>query len=191
MILDGVFAGFLRRQLTDGVALASESDLVEVHPMGPAASHLVLPQAFEVILRCNGLVRSVPGEIATADRFAVGVWFPSDYLRRAYPFEVVTWLGPREIFHPNIRAPFICIGHLVPATPLVEIIHRVFRIVSYQVVAMHDALNQDASAWARQNQHRLPVDGRPLKRRTQSLKIETLGKKRNDSAHEEESPRGN
>ncbi len=175
-MFDGVFAGFLRRQLEDGLALASESDLVEVHPVGLAAAQPVLPQAFEVIFRCKGLIKDVRGEVATANRFAIGIWFPSDYLRRAYPFEVVTWLGPGEIFHPNIKAPFICIGHLVPATPLVEIIHRVFRIVAYQVVAMHDALNQDASAWARQNQHRLPVDGRPLKRKVQSLQIEALEK---------------
>jgi hypothetical protein len=45
-----------------------------------------------------------------AERFVVGIWFPDDYLRAADPFTVLTWLEPRAAFHPNIRAPFMCIG---------------------------------------------------------------------------------
>lgn len=163
---DKIFAAFLTRQLEECTALARASDLIEILP--------VAPQAFAVDLRCKGLVRKANGEIATAERFSVGIWFPGDYLRRANPIEVITWLGPSDVFHPNIRSPFICIGHLVPATPLVDIVFRVFRIVAYQTVAMHDSLNQEASAWARQNQHRFPVDNRPLKRKVRDLDFEVL-----------------
>lgn len=163
---DKIFSAFLTRQLEEAEALQRASTLVEIQP--------VAPQAFAVDLRCKGLVRKADGAIATADRFQVGVWFPSDYLRRASAIEVVSWLGPPEIFHPNILYPLICIGRLIPATPLVEIVFRVFRIVTYQSAAMHDALNQDAAAWARRHQHLFPVDDRPLKTRGCGLNIENL-----------------
>ena len=102
-----------------------------------------------------------------ASRFEVGIWFPSDYLRRAEPWEVLTWLGPRRVFHPNIsdRMPVICVGRLAPGTWLVDLLYQVFEIISYQKVTMRedDALNPAACAWARENQHRFPVDRRPLK----------------------------
>jgi hypothetical protein len=165
---DRIYAGFLRRQSEEGADLARASDLVDILP--------VAAQAFAVDLRCKGLVRRGNGDIATADRFRIGIWFPSDYLRRANPIEVVTWLSPPDVFHPNIKAPLICIGRVLPGTPLVDIVLRVFRIVAYQAVAMHDALNQEASSWARQNQHRFPVDERPMKRKALGLGIEALNK---------------
>lgn len=171
-MLDRVVSMFLQRQRDDAMALTRESDLVTIF--------LVSPQHFAVQLRCKGLVQIRTGEIATAAHFEFGVYLPSDYLRHANAFEVVTWFGPGEIWHPNIsnKAPFICIGHLTPGTPLVDIIHRVFQIVAYQKVTMRedDALNREACAWARQNQHRFPIDGRPLKRRSISLEIEDSGK---------------
>ena len=86
-----------------------------------------------------------------ANHFEMGIWFPADYLRRVEPFEVLTYLGPREVFHPNIKAPFICVGRLVPGTPLVDILHQCSEIITYNKVTMRedDALNQDACAWAR------------------------------------------
>lgn len=168
---DRVIASFLQRQLEEGVALARESDKLAIVP--------VTPQHFAIQLRCKGLVQAGSGGIVTADNFEFGVYFPADYPRRANPFEVVTWFGPREVFHPNIsnKVPMICIGHLFPGTPLVDIIRQVFQIVTYQKVTMRedDALNREACAWARQNQHRFPIDRRPLKRGTPTLNIEILG----------------
>jgi len=160
MAHDRVFAGFLERQLTDAAALTRASDLVEIVPLAA--------DRFHVRLRCKGLRRTDTG-VVEGDRFDVGVWFPSDYLRRASPFEVLTWLGPVDVFHPNIsdRAPLICIGRVVRGTPLVEIVYRLFDVVTYNNVTMveSDALNRAACAWARANRDRLPVDRRPLKRR--------------------------
>jgi len=172
IMLDRVVSLFLQRQRDDAMAFTRESDLVTISPISP--------QHFAVRLRCKGLVQVRPGEIVTAEHFEFGVYMPSDYLRQANPFEVVTWFGPGNIWHPNIsnKAPFICIGHLIPGTPLVDIIHRVFQIVAYQKVTMRedDDLNREACAWARQNQQRFPIDGRPLKRRLISLEIEDPGK---------------
>jgi hypothetical protein len=108
-------------------------------------------------------------------------WFPSDYLRTADPFRVVTWLGPRHVWHPNIAAdaPAICVGRLVPGTSLVDLIYQVFEIITWNKVTMRedDALNRAACQWARSHRERLRIDRRPLKRRALDLRIEDAGER--------------
>jgi len=168
---DTIYESFLKRQYEEGMALARCSDLLELYPMSGDP-----PTRYVAAFRCKGLVRDGAQEPIEADYFEVGIWFPSDYLRRAQPFEVVTWLGPYNVFHPNIgnHAPFICIGKLKPNTRLVEILYQCFEIITYNKVTMRedDSLNAEACAWARKNQHRFPIDGRPLKRRSLDLTIE-------------------
>ena len=165
---DLVFNGFLERQREDGLALSDASDLLDLEPE-PADP----PARYLARLRCKGLVRSRAGEIETASFFLVGITFPSDYLRRAEPVEVLAWLGPRNVFHPNISGmpPMICAGPIAPGTSLVDLLHRVFEIVTYQRVTMRedDALNHAACVWAKQHQDRFPVDARPLRRRRTDL----------------------
>ena len=161
---DPIFSAFLEQQRMEAAALTRDSDLVEITPdLG------FWPGRFHVRLHCKGLVQDGSGDIVEQDGFDVGVWFPSDYLRRANPFEVLVWLGPWNVFHPNISdtAPFVCIGRLTRGTPLVEIVYRLFDLVTWNNVTMveSDALNRAACAWARHNRHRFPVDRRPLKRR--------------------------
>ena len=160
---DLVYESFLGQQLRDGLALSRESDLVELIPIGHE-----LPTRYLARFRCKGLVK--PGSsVEVANRFEVGIRFPPDYLRRTNPTEVLTWLGPREVFHPNISdlLPVICVGRLAPGTSLVDLVYQVYEVISYQKVTMRedDALNGDACAWARQNQDRFPVDRRPLRLR--------------------------
>lgn len=159
--MDKIFEAFLRRQQEQGEALAKDSDRFRLH-IGPGAP----PQSYIVVFHCQGLVRSAQSEVTVAEEFAVGINFPSDYLRRADAAQVLTWLAPAEIFHPNIRAPFICVGRLAPGTALVDIIYQVFEIITWNKVTMRedDALNHDACVWARNNQQQFPVDTRPLKR---------------------------
>jgi len=174
---DKILEGYLRRQLEEGIALAESSDLVDLTP----ADDKGLPQRFAVEFRCKGLVRRADrdDEIVEADRFAVGIRFPSDYLRRVEPMEVLTWLGPRNVWHPNILAPVICVGRLAPGTPLVDIVYQVFELITYNkaTVREDDALNPAACQWARHNMHRFPIDRRALKRRTLRLEVKDPAKK--------------
>jgi hypothetical protein len=170
---DKIFEAFLRRQYEEGLALAEASDLLELMPLdGPPPQHYVAQ------FRCKGLIRSDRAEVTEANRFDVGIWFPADYLRCAEPFQVLTWLGPHHVFHPNISPPFICIGRLTPGTALVDILYQCFEIITYNKVTMRedDALNKNACVWARNNQQRFPIDRRPLKRRTLDLCVETIEK---------------
>ena len=161
---DHIIRGFRRRQYEDGMALAAASDRLALLPLEGDP-----PERYIAEFSCTGLVRTTSGEILEANRFAVGIWFPDDYLRHADPFQVLTWLAPRNVWHPNIanQAPFVCPGRLVAGTALVDILYQLFEIITYNKVTPreNDALNREACMWARANQKRFPVDRRALKRR--------------------------
>lgn len=159
---DRILRAFLTRQYEEGMALARTSDLMALQPIGASP-----PQRYVAQFSCTGLCRTPAGEIGRMTRSEVGIFFPDDYLRRLDPYQILVWLGPRNVFHPNIsdRAPLICLGRLGPGTRLTDILFQLFEIITYQRYSTHDALNPDAAAWARANQEKFPVDRRPLKRR--------------------------
>ena len=170
--MDNILEGFLLGQREEGMALAAASDLLRLTPVAGSLQHYLAQ------FRCRGLVQDESGAIVEADRFAIGIFFPESYLRIADPFTVLTMLEPLNTFHPNIsaRAPFLCIGHLAAATPLVDILYRCFEVITFQRVTMceENALNRPACAWARQNLHRFPVDRRGLKRQAVDFAIEDM-----------------
>jgi len=155
---DAVLSGFLDRQYEAGMALAERSDVLELEPLGPPPY-----RAYVARFRAKGLVRR-GGDVVEADRFEVGIRFGRDYLRRADPPDVLTLLAPADAWHPNIRMPFLCPGHLRAGTGLPDLLHQVFEIWTFQMVTTNelDALNPAACAWARANRQRFPVDPRPL-----------------------------
>ncbi|MGQ0734260.1 MAG: hypothetical protein ACT4QD_11455 [Acidobacteriota bacterium] len=166
---DKVLNGFLTQQLAEGTELAASSDLLRLTPCdGP------LPRHYLAEFRCKGLVQLATGEIAERDHFVIGVSFPSDYLRRAHPAEVLTLLGPQTVFHPNVRGSAICVGRLKPGTRLVDLLYQCFEILTYVKVTMRedDALNREACAWARSHDDRFPIDRRPLKRRAIAIQVD-------------------
>lgn len=177
---DPILKSFLTRQRDDAAALNRESDLVEIVPVWGDP-----PSRYRVRFRCRGLIGSAEA-VEESDRFEVGIWFPPDYLRRADPFQVLTWLGPPDVFHPNISPmlPLVCIGRLTRGTRLVDLVHRLFDVITYNNVTMveHDALNRAACDWARKNRQRFPVDRRPLKRRRLELNVEPVDGARNFSS---------
>jgi hypothetical protein len=166
---DPVLKGFLGRQLAAGLELASQSDLLDLLPV--ARGNNMAPRQYVARFHCKGLVHGSDGDVTEAAEFHVGISFPPDYLRRAEPVQVLTWLNPPEVFHPNIRPPVICVGRIAPGTELVDLVYQCFEIITYHNWASHDALNPDAAQWARNHQNRFPVDRRPLKRRRLTLQL--------------------
>lgn len=166
--MDRILSAFLTRQVEDAAALTACSDLVSVVPVEREDANRFLCE-----FRCKGLVGTTP-HITEAERFVVGIWFPSTYLREVDPLRIVTMLEPRNMWHPNVRAPFLCLGHMPPGTGLESIVHQVFEIITYQRVTMRedDALNPIACGWARQNRHLFPIDPRPVRRRRLDIEIE-------------------
>jgi hypothetical protein len=156
--MDDILRGYLEQQYKEGMELATASDLLElVSADGEPSSHYLAR------FTCKGLARSRTGVIEEAVEFGFAINIPDDYLRRVDPLRIVAVLGP-DIWHPNIRTPFICLGHVSPGTPLVGLLYQLYEIVTYHNYAAHDALNPEAAAWARENQYRFPLDHRPLKR---------------------------
>ena len=160
---DKVLSSFLERQYAEAMALAAKSSILRLLP-GPG----VPPQQYIAEFHCNGLAQNPDRSIGECGLFAVGIFFPYDYLRRASTFEVLAWLGPASVFHPNINGErkVICIGALAPGTDLVSILYQVFEVIVYRKfnTREYDALNQEACAWARRVRGRFPTDPRPLKR---------------------------
>jgi len=159
---DRIRTRFLERQLEEGMALAAASDRLDLRPLGPHPA-----PAYVARFACRGLVRR-GGQVLEHEAFHVGIHFDEAYLRRFDTARVLTWLAPAEIFHPNVARPYVCVGRMLAGTPLVDLLYQVFEVITYQNVEMREpnALDHEACVWARRNQHRFPVDRRPLKRRT-------------------------
>jgi hypothetical protein len=166
-VSDAIYSAFLREQFRQGMDLAAQSDLLRLSPMEQG----VAPSFYVARFFCKGLVQRPDGEIAEANDFHVGLWFPEDYLRRVDPMQVLTWLDPPIAWHPNIRVPAICAGRITPGTELCNLLYQVFEIITYANWASHDALNPDAAQWARNHQDLFPLDRRPLKRRRLRLAV--------------------
>jgi hypothetical protein len=166
--MDKIFDLFLRKQYMDGMALAAASDILELRALGEGGAP---PQRYLARYHCHGFVED-RGQITKSDRFDIGIYFPDQYLREANNFEVVTVLGPSNVFHPNLRFPFACLGEFLrPGTKLVEILFTMHAIITHNKWAAHSPLNETAAQWTRANQNRVPADRRPLKRRALDLQI--------------------
>jgi hypothetical protein len=156
--MDDILKLFLETQQREAMQLAAESDLLELV--------VVDSQHYVATFRCRGLVRNAAGEVREHDRFTLGIWLPDTYQRIVNPAEILTWFEPSEVWHPNIRPPFVCLGKIAPNTRLVDLLHRCFELITFENVGMRedDTLNPPACAWARRNRERFPVDRRPIKR---------------------------
>ena len=168
---DPIYQRFMERQFAEGMALAEASDILRLHVPPLAPPHFVAE------FLCKGLIKEQNGEIKEANSFQIGVWFPSDYLRRANCFYILRAFTP-NIWHPNISydLPLICIGRTTPGMPLVDILYQIFEILCYQRYTPREdnCLNHVACAWAREHEDSFPTDHRPLKRRPLRLEVQAL-----------------
>src|SRR5271169_7257223 len=165
---DKTYESFLRQQQVDALALAKASDVMTIMPE-PSE----LPARYVAVYNARGLVQTGSGSIDSFDCFAAQIWMPPDYLLRAEPPEVFTYLGPHpRPWHPNVQPPYICII-LRPGTPLVNLLYALYELWTWSLRATRDnGLNPAAAQWARaQDPGRFPIDRRPLKRRRLNLEV--------------------
>lgn len=155
---DTVFEAFLDGQQQAAQQLNARSDVLRVRALGRAR--------YILQFGCKGLLRTRSG-VAVADaEFHLGIRFLPDYLRSVNPLQVVTWLYPLEIWHPNVRPPVVCLGHIAPGTPLVDLAFQLYEMIALYNYATQDALNPEAAQWLRNHsaELELPLDRRPLLR---------------------------
>jgi len=157
--MDRIMQRFLETQMEEARQLSKESDLVTIVPLDPSPSKLYL-----VSFTCRGLVEE-GGKVQEANRFDVGLCFPEDYWREVRPEQIITVLSPTNVFHPNIRFPYVCIGTIYPGTGLVELVTRLFQVITYRKFGLRedDALNPEAATWAAAHRSSFPLDDRPLR----------------------------
>jgi len=161
--MDKILMAWLDAQHEQAQALADASDLLEIQRL----DH----QRFVARFNSKALVHGANGEVREVMGYEVGYWFAESYLRHVEPLDVITWIRPRDLFHPNARFPVCCVGHITPGTPLVDLFYRTYEVISCQntMPDENDALNPAACPWFRRNQHRFPIDARPLKRRSRGV----------------------
>jgi len=163
---DNVFESFCAEQWSLARDLTQRSDIAQLVPLRGDP-----PTAYVLLLSCLGLVRR-GGEVRRGGPFVLEFHFAPDYLRAVpNPFEVVRWVLPQDVFHPNIgrgRNPGgpigICVGTIKPGTSIVDLTMQAWEIVTWTKVNARedDALARDVCPWARSNPDAYPVDRRPL-----------------------------
>lgn len=171
---DKVFASWLTRQYEEAMALASASDVLTIVP----ESGVSPPARYLVHVQCPTLIKSGTEVIETRG-YGVAIQFPNDYLRAVpNPAQIIALLKPWDVFHPNVRPPFICLGHIGPGTGLRELVYQVYDIFSFRKLTPRedDALNHEACVWARQHMARFPLLAPPLRRRSVAFTISEVSR---------------
>jgi hypothetical protein len=154
---DRIRADWLDEQFHEAMSFAQRSPVLSLAPIEGAP-----PYKYIAEFRCKGLA-SVGKRIVVVDRHLVGILLPEQYVRASCdPGQVLTWLEPTTAWHPNIRAPFACVGHMPPGMPLLALLHQLYQMITWQRFTAEEikALNRDACSWARSNLDRFPVDER-------------------------------
>ncbi len=158
--MDTILESFRDTQHRQAAALAARSPILQVLRLDA--------ERFVARFVASTLVADPGGQPRATEGFTVGFWLGDDYLRRVEAAQLITLLEPRHVFHPNVYEHLICLGAVAPGTPLVELIYRVYEVLTFQALTVRDddALNRAACQWARNHPQRLPVDRRPLKGRS-------------------------
>ena len=160
---DSIMKQFLEDQQQRGTALAADSDVLEL--VAIQDEQHAPPQRYIAKYNCKSVLCE-DGQIHVAEsEFHVGISFGENHLRQVDPLRLVTWLGPGNIVHPNVRPPMLCVGRLHSGITLVDILYQVFEIITYVNWSSHDLLHEPAAQWARNNQQLFPVDRTALRRR--------------------------
>lgn len=170
--MDRIMQSWLERQHVEATALAAASDhLTLLHDAETP------PRSYIVRFHCHTMVQAGGGEVEPTSECVVLFRFPLDYLRVVPdPAWIVALLSPRNLFHPNVAPPFMCIGRIAPGTSLCELIYQVYEVLTFAKLTPRedDALNRDACAWARRNMQLFPVDTRPLRRQGADFEINPI-----------------
>jgi hypothetical protein len=168
-VFDSVMCAFLRNNRDEVMDRLTRGGLLTVAELGDK-----VPWLYRLTFESTGLIRR-DGEIRKWDQHIVALRFLPDYLRRADRFEMLFLIEPRDAFHPNLRAPGICV-QVYPGEPLIEICESLHALFSWRLRNLRedDALNPAACNWGRAHLESLPLDDRPLFGRRPSFVLEPM-----------------
>jgi hypothetical protein len=158
--VDDILYRFLEHQRREVAAAFNSTQEVRVAPDPSPLATSNAPDRYLVELRCRGLVWD--GRIREHDRFLFGVVLPPDYLQNPHPVGICCVIHPLDTFHPNTFGPLVCMSW-TGGMSVRELVLELWALASWQKVSFADPLNPVAADWGRRNQHRLPIDRRPLR----------------------------
>ncbi len=157
---DKVFEYFLRAQWEEGTALANRSTILDLRPL-----HGNPPYSYLAGFSAPTLVRLQSGAVARQEGFLVGVYFAPEHLRAVKPSQCLAFLSPANVWHPNIKPPYCCLGKIAPGTGLLELLLRIYEVALFMRYTPRedDALNRDACKYVRQRAPFRALSTVPLK----------------------------
>jgi len=162
-----VFQSFLESSMDEALLINRESDLVNILPVPPFPASRYL-----CAFRCDSLAGNPASGLRNPEFIVLEIYFGPNHLRELRTGEVVTLIEPLDLFHSNVRAPFVCVGDMVPGAPLMDIVIQLFEIFTYNNVTLTEGLNREAADWARQRLGEFPLDRRPIFRAKSQIRKE-------------------
>lgn len=133
--------------------LAERTDLIDFHRI--QADHYLIH------FRCRTMILDPRAGLELSSHHVISVQIPRG---RNEPFgpEVVTFVRPGNIFHPNIAPPLIAVGSYLVSKSIDEVCQKVFDILTFRKVVLEgpDCVNPEAAEWVRRNADRIPTDNR-------------------------------
>jgi len=116
-----------------------------------------------VLFHTKTVVKARNGEVTTAGPVVCGIRYHERFLSEApHPFEVVTILEPRGIFHPNCSATgALCLGHPTAGLTLESILNQVWAGLSLNMKVVDtrpgNIVNREAARWVVANAQLFPL----------------------------------
>lgn len=134
--MPSIFQDFLDETHAAAQELAERSDVMRLQRlplpgMGLWVASFDLPYLRQ---EQDGTVRFVQGPLEAAIQLGPA------YLTDARPVGIVQ-VANGDLFHPNYRFPFLCVGEVRPGLGLPSVLRHVFEILSYQNYATDHGLN--------------------------------------------------
>lgn len=118
------------------------------------------PEKYGILFHCKGLSKlSEKDEPTEIDKHVMEVVFGYDY-----PSVPPRYIWLTDIWHPNIKLPYICTTGrpFAISTSLDQICLMVGQMIQYRNYNIEDPLNKEAAQWAAKNKKRFPIETRDL-----------------------------
>jgi ubiquitin-protein ligase len=141
--------------------LTAKSDLIEVEPTEGNP-----PAKYRVTLKCKGMMlHPTTGKPTLTANHVMEIYLPAGI--PGYPNEAPYVLCLTPHFHPNISPEnnMVCIGierDWESSLDIAWLVTHLADMITYRVYSFEKPYNQKAVKWAKANQAKLPLDGRPL-----------------------------
>ncbi len=112
------------------------------------------PEQYRVTYHLQGFCKENGGEIRICPDHIITITLPF-----GFPHFPPNCTPEGPVFHPDFDRAAICIGEFWESNPsLAELIIHIGRMLCGEIYSSNNAFNEEAAAWYKENQDKLPVD---------------------------------